>query len=564
MKNRLVGGAIAAVIAVGVLLVPSPAPVEAASSSCTGWTSRLVPPTTIRVLRTATRRTQTVNFRTYVEKVMPAEWGASHPAAALQAGAVAVKQYAWFYALSGRWRGGRDAAGRCYDVRDDSNDQVYNPAKVPARSHLAAVAATWTWSVRRNDVLALTGYRPGTSSCPGTIDGYRLYQRNASACAKKGWTAEQILRKFYSPRSRPAAIVVLGRNDMTGDWYGDAAGLTTDEASGEVVARLYTADPSVTPDAVVAASTRVVATLADGSLLGRGTADVNADGRQDIVQLVAGADDTVSLEVMKATGSGFASRATWWTSTAGQFAAAGIGLVTGDFNADGKGDAGILQRSAATADAPGQTALWVAPSTRTAFAAPILRLSAARDLFIATAISGDFTGDGRADVAFLLPDGDPAITRIEVAASKTNVTPETNGNLAAPVLWLLEPAAMATIKAVAGDIDRTGRDDLFLVRQSGEAARILAAVSTGAAFTRRWVYTDTANPIPWSAVKPVASDTTRDGRTDLLLVVDRGRDGDGVSLGVTIIRLRSYGTYLGSRVSWKTDPAADWTALDPY
>ena len=67
MLIRLVGGAIAGLIAFGVLLVPSPAPVEAASISCTGWTNSLVPPTSIRVLRTATKWTQVVDFRLYVE-----------------------------------------------------------------------------------------------------------------------------------------------------------------------------------------------------------------------------------------------------------------------------------------------------------------------------------------------------------------------------------------------------------------------------------------------------------------------------------------------------------------
>lgn len=563
MKIRLVGGAIATVIALGVLLVPSPAPAAAASTSCTGWTSRLVPPTTIRVLRTATRRTATVGFRVYVEKVMAAEWGASNPAAALQAGAVAVKQYAWFYALSGRWRGGRDAAGHCYDVRDDSLDQVYDPARKPAGSLLAAIAATWAWSVRRDDVLALTGYRPGSSSCPGTIDGYHLYQRNASACARKGWTAEQILRRYYSRRGHPAGIVTVGRNDMTGDLRGDAAGLTTDEGTGDVVARLYTGDPSVSPAQAAAASTRVVTTVAGSSLLGRGTTDTNGDGLLDVVQLVAGADDTVSLQVMPATGKGFSPAVTWWTSGVGQFVPGELTLVAGDFNGNGRGDAALLQRTATS------TRLWLLTSSGTAFTWRGQRLNVERDLTLADVVASDYDGDGRADLALLLPDGPPetaTATVIEVAATRNIVTPSgvTRLMVLPPVPWLAEPAPPATIKAVAADVDRNGRDDLYLVQQSGDATRVLAALSTGSSFTRRWVYTDTADPIPWSAVKPVASDTDRDGRTDLLLFVDQGRDESGASLGVTIIRLRSYGTYLSSPGVWKTDPTADWAALDPY
>jgi len=563
MKTRLVGGAVAVVIALGVLLVPSPAPAEAASSSCTGWTSRLVPPTTIRVLRTATRRTVTVDFRTYVEKVMPAEWGPANPAAALQAGAVAIKQYAWYYALEGHWRGGKDAAGRCYDVRDDSIDQVYDPARTPAASHVAAIDATWWWSIRRDERLALTGYRPGTKTCPGTIDGYRLYQRNAATCAKQGWSAEKILRTYYSTRSSPAMIIVLGRNDMTGDLRGDSAGVLTDPASDEVTVRLYTNDPALDAATLAAASSQVVDTMAGEALLGRDTTDATGDGLLDVVQLVAREDDTVVLEVLAATPTGFSPAVTWWTSAAGQFVPTELSLVAGDFNANGRGDAALLERTVET------TRLLLLTSNGASFTWRGQRLAVERDLTAARAIGGDFDGDGRTDVAFLLPDGPPETatgTVIEVATTRN--TADASGSVtlsvAAPVPWLTEPTPLASIKAVAADVDRNGRDDLYLVVPAGDdVVQVVAALSKGSAFSRRLLYAETADPITWSLAKPVAADTNRDGRTDLLLVVDRGRDESGASLGITIIRLKSYGTSLGSRVLWKTDPGADWTLLDP-
>ncbi|MBP1705254.1 MAG: Stage sporulation domain protein [Chloroflexi bacterium] len=561
MLIRLVGGAIAGVIALGVLLVPSPAPVEAASSSCTGWTSSIVPPTSIRVLRSSTKRTQTVDFRLYVEKVMPAEWGSSHPAAALQAGAVAIKQYAWYYALAGHWRGGKDSAGQCYDVRDNSIDQVYDPTRKPASSHLAAVAATWSWSVRRSDILILTGYRPGIGACGDTATGYRLYQLEASRCASVNkWTAEQILRAYYSLAGKPAAIVVPGENDMTGDLRGDAAGVVTDPASGESTVRLFTTDPAASPAKLEAAAARLATTVADGSLLGRATTDVNADRRLDLVQLVAGTDDTVALEVMLATGTGFAPAKTWWTSAAGQFAPAELTLVADHFNTDFLGDAAIVVRAAATPELAARAAVWVARSTGTTFSAPVRRWGAERDLTAGAVVSGDFSGDGRADVAFLQPDGDPATaTRVEVAVTKTN------GYLLAPVTWLVEPAPIADLKVVVGDIDRTGRDDLFLLeRGSADTVRVLAARGTGSAFSRRWVYTDAANPIPWSKVEPVAADLWKDGRTSLLLFLDLGTDDAGASLGTSVLRMRSYGTYLHAPSTWLTDPALDWATLDPY
>ena len=197
MRIRLIGGIVAAAVALGALALPGAMPAQAGSARCTGWTSTLVPPTSIRVYRTATRRTVTVPFRTYVEKVMAAEWGAGAPVAALRVGAVAVKQFAWYYAIY--WRGGRDAAGRCYDVRDSSIDQVYDPSRRVAASHLAAVAATWRVSLRKGERFFLTGYRPGTGVCGANLDGWKLYQRDAVNCVHRhGDLAEGLARRFFS------------------------------------------------------------------------------------------------------------------------------------------------------------------------------------------------------------------------------------------------------------------------------------------------------------------------------------------------------------------------------
>jgi len=67
MKHRLVRAVVATAIALGALAVPSGAGPTLAGSTCTGWTNTLVPPTTIRVYRSALGRTVTVPFRSYVE-----------------------------------------------------------------------------------------------------------------------------------------------------------------------------------------------------------------------------------------------------------------------------------------------------------------------------------------------------------------------------------------------------------------------------------------------------------------------------------------------------------------
>jgi hypothetical protein len=86
---------------------PADAPeASAASDTCTGWPSNSAPPEAIRVLRTtgsAAGTVQVVPFRQYVGIVIAAEWGASTPTEALRVGAVAVKQYAWYWTIV--WRG---------------------------------------------------------------------------------------------------------------------------------------------------------------------------------------------------------------------------------------------------------------------------------------------------------------------------------------------------------------------------------------------------------------------------------------------------------------------------
>src|SRR5512140_1960530 len=115
-SGRMMGGlgrlALAGLIGITVAAT-SPRPILAAS--CTGWSSSVNPPTTIRVLRTGTSSVDVVDFSTYVQKVLAAEYPSTWPTETLRAGAVAVKQYGWYYAM--HYRGGT-ATGGCWDVRD--------------------------------------------------------------------------------------------------------------------------------------------------------------------------------------------------------------------------------------------------------------------------------------------------------------------------------------------------------------------------------------------------------------------------------------------------------------
>jgi hypothetical protein len=198
---RIALAALALTTLVTVVEVEGPTTV-AAGRSCTGWTSRLVPPKTIRVLRTGSGRVVKVSFRKYVAEVMASgEWPGRLHRTTLEAGAVATKQYAWYYALKGHHRSGFTRNGHCYDVRDDTMDQLYRPERArPTKRQVQAVAATWRLTLRKNGRFFLTGYRAGTSRrCAADANGWKLYARSVQACARKGWSRQRVQRAYLSP-----------------------------------------------------------------------------------------------------------------------------------------------------------------------------------------------------------------------------------------------------------------------------------------------------------------------------------------------------------------------------
>ena len=172
---------------------PATVPIASAAVTCAKWTTTYAAPPTIRVYRHATDTVDIVQFRTYVENVLSWEWPSTYPAAALQAGAIAVKQYGWYHAIVNRSTY-VTAAGECYDVRDDTDDQLYDPARVPAANHLAAVEATWPITMRKNGLMFLSGYGPGVSSVCGadaTAGRTRLAQKGVRQCAIEHETLSQ-------------------------------------------------------------------------------------------------------------------------------------------------------------------------------------------------------------------------------------------------------------------------------------------------------------------------------------------------------------------------------------
>jgi len=462
MLSRVAAGSGALALVLLLVVPPAPPVALAATRTCTGWTSEYAAPPTIRVYRTvgpARGTVQVVSFQRYVSDVLAAEFGSAAPNAALQAGAIAVKEYGWYYAIV--WRGHRAPKGAgCYDVTDDSWDQVYWPEREhPSSRDLQAVRDTWTITVRKDGNFLPTGYRPGRpgTACGADADGWRLYQASTYRCAQDGMLYEQILRTYYGPQFE---IVVPGIPNPGEDGKGEigvavpGAGLasgapTPAPAPPSPAVALPSPSPtlptgsSASPASAAAspASAAVPSPVAGfydlvrdqsseapwqppavpagtsldpATSLGLAFAKVNHDGRADVLRLERLGTGGYRITVAPSEGGGsFAPAQTWWSSigTGPDIdPGAAVRLVAGDFQGDGLDEAGILEGAPGTppvvtpdgttvtpAVVP-EARLYLLDSTGSAFSAPRLAWSGSLDVSRAQAFAADVTGDGRADL----------------------------------------------------------------------------------------------------------------------------------------------------------------------
>jgi hypothetical protein len=153
-------------------------------------------PTQIRVYRTATDTVDVVPFKDYVKHVLSNEWVSTWAPDSLRSGAMAVKEYAWYWVA----RGGKDPSLGA-DVKDSTDDQVYDP-NVSYASTDAAVDATWQYSMTLGGALFQANYCAGTyqadpsSDCPWDL--HYMTQWGSKYYADQGRSWSWILQ-FYFP-----------------------------------------------------------------------------------------------------------------------------------------------------------------------------------------------------------------------------------------------------------------------------------------------------------------------------------------------------------------------------
>ncbi len=545
----------------------APAAVRVAASQCTPWTSETVPPASIRVLRTrrdlvdkdVVNTVQEVPFRDYVAVTMAVEWPEHYPLETIKAGAVVTKQFAWYYVIHPRGRTVKleDGSKACYDVVDSTVDQYYYPEKYgigkaagPGPKIMAALDATWGISLRKFSPMLqssrffLTGYRAGsTSTCGADANGYKLFHHSARACGKDGLKFREILRRYLNPYLE---IVTPGRHDIVGSRSGDAAAMARND-EGLEVAHVWAPVESAS-----GSSSRAGVRIASDELVGYVSADVDTDGRDDLVWLVQTGPHAGRIRVATSDGEGYGADRTWYEG--GTLVGLGSAeLVVGDFNADGRPDVGILGRG----DADGQAQLAVLKNRASgSFAEPGLWWSGELDLeTVAAAWAGDMSGDGRADLIIRQHPRDGGV-RLRTAITRSPLPSGTDRLSPLRLAW--ETSRQPDrVRTVAADATRDGREDvLVLLGNRGPATvlRLQGQSLGGLRATTLW-RAPSADPVPVRRTRVGSADVDHDGMGDLVLFIEHPE-------GTRIRMLKARYTTL--RPGTDIVSSLDWSALRPY
>ncbi len=217
-------------VALGLVMFIRPHAEPAIAAGCSGYYSDVNPPSTIRIyhnnpLKGPDYQIYTRDFKTYAKESHPHEWNSGWAIGSLQAGAMAVRNYAWYWV--NRWRGGW-ANGQCYDVDSSTSYQAWAPCpglfcwRNPNTDE--AVDSVWNARITWNEgaggqifeSLHKQGYRDQCGQYNGgQAPGNDMSQYGSAACASQGEQWGRILQRYYF--SQP--LVLLDEGPAVTEYY---------------------------------------------------------------------------------------------------------------------------------------------------------------------------------------------------------------------------------------------------------------------------------------------------------------------------------------------------------
>ncbi|MEV5241150.1 FG-GAP-like repeat-containing protein [Streptomyces cinnamoneus] len=281
------------------------------------------------------------------------------------------------------------------------------------------------------------------------------------------------------------------------------------------------------------------------------TGDFDGDGKADVAMLTDyGQKDgrsQAALWVYTAGGDGFKEpRSVWETGTGGidSWRWDASKLTSGDFNGDGKTDIGVLYNYGKTEDGRNKTGLWTFTSNGSGFSGPDKVWESGSGAWkswnweSSKAVTGDFNGDGKTDVAVIYNGG---YNNGRNESTLLTFTSSGNGFNAPVKVWESGPVSWNwnSMKLAAGDFNGDKKTDLALLYGYGKTADgrnetalwFTANNSNGFNEPRKvWNSLDWQNGTgswSWDTSKITAGDFDGDGKTDLAVLYGYDKTADG-------------------------------------